>query len=168
AVDSSRDVYIAGGTFSPNFPVTPGAYQTTNKGSEDAFAAKIPSPAASFSVTPSSDPVIAGTPFTLTVKALDADNTIAPGYRGTVHFTTSDPGGMVPPDYTFTATDNGVHTFSALLTKAGNQTITVTDTQLSFLTGSVTLTVLPAAADHLQVTAPPMSPSGAPFDVTLT
>lgn len=40
AVDSSGNAYVAGFTMSTNFP-TLGAYQSTNKGSIDAFAAKI-------------------------------------------------------------------------------------------------------------------------------
>src|SRR5262249_54759035 len=56
----------------------------------------------------------AGSPFTVTVTALDVNNQAAVGYRGTIHFTTSDTGSGVslPADYTFTASDAGVHTFS--------------------------------------------------------
>lgn len=48
ALDSSGDAYIAGQTSSPDFPVTPGAFQTTNKASQidqdqtgTAFVAKL-------------------------------------------------------------------------------------------------------------------------------
>jgi len=40
AVDSSQNVYVAGGTFSTNFPVK-GAIESTNGGGQDAFAAKL-------------------------------------------------------------------------------------------------------------------------------
>jgi hypothetical protein len=40
AVDSSGNAYLTGLTFSSNFPVTPGAVQTTPGGSGDAFVAK--------------------------------------------------------------------------------------------------------------------------------
>lgn len=41
AVDSVGNTYVAGQTGSNNFPTTPGAYQTTFGGGEDAFVAKI-------------------------------------------------------------------------------------------------------------------------------
>jgi hypothetical protein len=74
--------------------------------------------------------VAAGSSFSITVTALDGDNNLANGYTGTVHFTTSDPGGLVslPADYTFTAADAGVHTFTGLrLVTAGTQTVTAAD-----------------------------------------
>ena len=40
-IDSSGNAYVTGFTFSPNFPVTPGAFQTTFQGQEDAFVTKL-------------------------------------------------------------------------------------------------------------------------------
>ena len=42
-LDSSRNAYVAGATQSTDFPTTPGAYRTTNKGGYDAFVVKISS-----------------------------------------------------------------------------------------------------------------------------
>jgi hypothetical protein len=41
AVDSSGNAYVTGATSSPNFPVTPGAFQTTLNGADNAFVTKI-------------------------------------------------------------------------------------------------------------------------------
>jgi uncharacterized repeat protein (TIGR01451 family) len=41
AVDSAGNAYVAGSTGSTNFPVTPGALQSTRAGAFDAFAAKL-------------------------------------------------------------------------------------------------------------------------------
>src|SRR5262249_30028838 len=70
----------------------------------------------------------AGDNLNLTVTVLDEMNSTAMGYRGTVHFTSSDPQAALPGDYTFTAADNGAHTFTATLKTAGSQSITATDT----------------------------------------
>jgi len=40
-VDAAGNVYLSGGTRSSNFPVTPGAFQTTLRGASDAFVAKL-------------------------------------------------------------------------------------------------------------------------------
>ncbi len=40
ALDASENAYVTGDTYSVNFPVTTGAYQTTLNGSSDAFVAK--------------------------------------------------------------------------------------------------------------------------------
>jgi hypothetical protein len=114
----------------------------------------------------------AGSPFTLTVTALTAANTTDTNYRGTIHFTSSDTrsGVVLPADYTFTAADNGVHTFTngVTLVTAGNQTVTATDTVTAAITGSTSVTVTPAAATHLQVAAPSSVTSGVAFTVTVT
>jgi uncharacterized repeat protein (TIGR01451 family) len=83
-------------------------------------------------------------PFNMTLSILSSvQNTVGSltGYRGTVHFTSPDPGATLPADYTFTATDGGVHNFPFTLTLLGNQTITVTDTRSSGFTGTTTVNV---------------------------
>jgi hypothetical protein len=87
----------------------------------------------------------AGTPFDLTVTAVDPFGQTALGYTGTVTFSTTDPdpGVILPADYVFLAADQGKHTFpgGATLYTAGGQTLRVTDTLDSTLTGSVTVTL---------------------------
>jgi hypothetical protein len=87
--------------------------------------------------------VTAGVAFSLTITVEDAYGNVVTGYTGTVHFTSTDPKATLPANYTFTAADKGVHTFTGLiLRKKGNQKITITDTLNSSLTGSVIENVL--------------------------
>src|SRR5262249_15564195 len=58
--------------------------------------------------------VTAGTPFPLTVRALDAQGNTAVRFTGTVFLTSSD-GTFAPTVYTFVPTDFGVHTSSGPL-----------------------------------------------------
>jgi len=82
-------------------------------------------------------------PFTVTVTALDSlGNTVTGGrYQGTIHFTSSDSAANLPANYTFTAADAGVHTFTNAVTlnTSGTQTVSATDTAISSLTGSTTV-----------------------------
>src|SRR5262249_12450905 len=75
----------------------------------------------------------------------------AVGYPGTVHFGSSDGQALLPGDYTFTTADAGMHVFAggATLVSAGGQVLTAADTASSSLTGSASVSVNPAAADHL-------------------
>jgi hypothetical protein len=93
----------------------------------------------------------AGTAFNVTVKAVDPFGQTALGYRGTAHFSSADGQAVLPSDYTFTSGDAGLHTFTSGVTlkTAGNQTVTATDTVTSTITGSASVSVSPAAADHL-------------------
>jgi hypothetical protein len=74
-----------------------------------------------------------GTPFNLTVTALDAANNPVTNYSGTVHFTSSDPHAQLPPNSTLLS---GSKAFSATLTTAGSQMITATATGSASITGS--------------------------------
>jgi sugar lactone lactonase YvrE len=99
-----------------------------------------------FQITAASS-AVSGTPFDLTVTALDPYGNLDTTYQGTVTFSTTDPdsGVVLPADYTFTpgvGGDNGVHTFSGgvTLVTVGAQTLTVTD-KVSGIAGSATITV---------------------------
>jgi uncharacterized repeat protein (TIGR01451 family) len=81
-----------------------------------------------------------GAGFNITVTALDASNAVAAGYRGTVRFTSSGAG-TLPPNYTFTSADNGVHPFGLTLTTSGPQTVTATDTTTQTISGSASVSV---------------------------
>jgi uncharacterized repeat protein (TIGR01451 family) len=110
--------------------------------------------------------VTAGTAFNITVTALDATNSTVTGYAGTVHFTSSDGAAVLPANSTLT---NGVGTFSATMKTAGSRTITATDTVTSSITGtSGNITVNPAAATHLAVSAPAAATAGTAFNFTVT
>ena len=124
-------------------------------------------PANHFSLVATPASVTAGSSFNLTVTAEDSNGNILTGYRGTVHFTSSDGQAVLSHDYTFTSTDAGVHTFMGVVLKtAGSQTVTATD-GVNSLTGAATITVNPAAANHLVVTAPAGTTAGAPFSITV-
>ncbi|MEA2328231.1 MAG: endonuclease mitochondrial, partial [Thermoanaerobaculia bacterium] len=122
-----------------------------------------PQVATHFSVTAPAN-VTSGTPFNVTVTALDASNVTVTGYTGTVHFTSSSAGSL-PADYAFVAGDNGAHTFSVTLTSTGAQSITATD---GGITGSANTTVAAPPATHFSVSAPANVTSGVAFNVTVT
>jgi hypothetical protein len=116
---------------------------------------------------------VAGTPFSVTVTALDACDDVVTSYSGTVHFTTTDggAGATVPADYTFTGGDAGVHQFTggATLVTVGNQTITATDTASATVAGtSDPIAVSSGGATGFTVTAPAAATAGVPFTVTVT
>jgi virginiamycin B lyase len=125
-------------------------------------------PATHFQVG-TADSSTAGASMDVTVTALDKCDRTVFDYTGTVHFISSDSQATLPGDYTFTANDSGVHTFSSAgtLFTAGGQAITATDIVVG-ITGSVTVTVNPAPADHFVVTAPDTVMAGIGFDVTVT
>jgi hypothetical protein len=126
-------------------------------------------PAVSFAVTGFPSPTTAGVSQTITVTARDANGAVAGSYRGTVHFTSSDPQAALPADYTFTNLDQGVHTFTVTLMTAGTQSITATDTGTGSITGSETgITITPAAAAVFLLSAPSSVTHGVAFSVTLT
>jgi hypothetical protein len=110
----------------------------------------------------------AGVAGSFTVTALNSTGSTAVGYTGTVHFTSSDAGAQLPGDYTFTQADHGVHTFSAALTTAGVQSLTVVDQANASATGTQTgITVNAAAASQLVESGPSASTAGSAFSVTV-
>ena len=99
--------------------------------------------------------VTAGVPFPITVTVQDRFNNPVPNYTGTVHFTASN-GTMA--DYTFQPADHGQHTLNIAVRQAGTLDITASDAA-GGISGSTSLTVLPAAASTFVV-------SGFPSQVT--
>ena len=65
-------------------------------------------PTAHLAISLSATTVQGDTPFTFTVKALDAMGAVVPTYIGTVHITTSDTAAKLPADATLA---QGVGTF---------------------------------------------------------
>jgi hypothetical protein len=110
----------------------------------------------------------AGTVFNLTLEATSSSGTVLTGYTGRVHFTSSDPQAVLPADYTFTAADAGVHTFSAALNTAGTQTLTAMDTTTASAATFSGMVVQPAPVSHFVVAAPATIATGGAFAITLT
>ncbi len=105
--------------------------------------------ASKLGVTASITNPTAGTSFTITVTAQTSAGSTVTGYGGTVSFASSDGSAGLPANYTFQPGDNGVHSFSVTLKTAGGQSVTATDTAHGSVTGSVTVSVAPAAASKL-------------------
>jgi hypothetical protein len=148
ALDSAGDVFDAGATSAGynNIPT-------------NGFAAKINlAPSPSFAVTGFPSSTTAGVSHTFTVTALNASGTVNTGYAGTVQFTSSDAQAVLPAYYTFTAADQGVHSFTVTLKTADSQSITATDTATGSITGSESgIVITPAAASRLVIGGLPSS-----------
>ncbi len=123
------------------------------------------SPATHFSVVPATTTATAGSALNITVSALTASNSVATGYSGTVHFTSSDGQATLPTNSTLT---NGVGTFPVTLKTAGAQTVTATDTVTAISGTSGSINVISSATTHLSVSAPTSDLTGSAFNITVT
>src|SRR5262249_823252 len=130
---------------------------TSITGAEGGIAIS-PAAASTLSLTGFPVNVTAGAAGIGSVIARDAFGKVVTGYRGTVHFSSSNGNALLPADYTFTATDNGTHTFAATLKTAGTQSLTATDSVNASLNGTEgSIIVAPAAATTLILTGFPAS-----------
>jgi fibronectin-binding autotransporter adhesin len=125
----------------------PGGF--TDEGTFDgAFSMRVAAPtAASVSV-----------PFSLTVTMLTRSNTVANLFYGdSVDFHSTDPAIVgLPASYTFSTSDNGVHTVMGVVLKTpGPQNITVSFPYDTNLTGTVKLTVSSLAESLSAIAARP-------------
>ncbi|HEX4753630.1 MAG TPA: YCF48-related protein [Solirubrobacterales bacterium] len=92
----------------------------------------------------------AGTPFDFEVDSFDAFGNPTPGYTGTLHFTSTDPGATLPADSTL-AGGNGQ--FQATLGSGGVQTISATDVADTSITASSAPIVVGKVTPTLSVLA---------------
>jgi len=159
AVVTSNALGIAAPTFSANTKA--GSYVVS------AFVSGVAA-ATSFSLTNTPDvastllitappAVTRGAPFSFTVTALDRYSNIATSYSGTVSFSSSDRKASLPANYTFIASDNGVHTFQATFNTVDSQTLTVSDTVTLSLTSTVTLSVSGKSGTPVSIANPSTS-----------
>jgi plastocyanin len=122
---------------------------------------------------PAGTEVISGTPFNITVSALDIAGNVVPQYGDTIHFSSSDASiaASLPADYTFTGLgkDNGTHTFNLVLNKIEPITISITDLSFAGL-GATTpqLLVVPATGLKIQVLPGTSVDTGSPFSIVVT
>lgn len=86
-----------------------------------------------------------GTPFSITVLALDASNESVAGYSGIVQLTSSDAQAVLSEDSTLA---NGTKRFSVTLESVGSETITATDTVTAAITGSSNSIEVSASNPH--------------------
>jgi hypothetical protein len=170
-----RDVY---------FTLKTAGYQTL---SVSDVAGVLPGGSAVINVTPAvptfnlsmpTAPVIAGTPFNVTVKVQDAYGNTEPPYIGTPQITSSDPKATIklnvtdtqaqqlPAFYAFQYADGNQHTFAVMLGTAGLQAIQFSD--VTGMVGQASVSVTPGAPASLSLT-PPAGPvtAGKSFSVTV-
>jgi uncharacterized delta-60 repeat protein len=124
--------------------------------------------AQSLTVTGFANPDTAGVSGQFTVTLFDAYGNQAAGYRGTLHFTSSDVKAVLPTNYVFTAADAGQHSFSATLKTAGGQSITATDIHNTSITGKDSVTVIAASAASYSFGVPVSTVAGSAKTFTLT
>ena len=118
-------------------------------------------------VTPQSPTITAGAVLPVTVALVDALGEAALSYTGTVQISVGGGASGTPPDFTFTASDQGMHTFQLTLVAAGPQTISFDDETNQFF-GSATVTVNPGAVFSFNIVAPPDVTAGAIATYSIT
>ncbi|CAN5178002.1 hypothetical protein BH09PAT3_BH09PAT3_1310 [soil metagenome] len=91
-----------------------------------------------FQVTGVSDPIAAGIPSSVTVRAVDYRGQPETSYTGTVHFTSTDTAATLPANFVMTSAMKGVRTFvnGVMLTTPGEHCVTASDTTESSVTGT--------------------------------
>jgi hypothetical protein len=110
---------------------------TVMVGAQNAFGIKL---------EPASASPTAGQAVAVKLTAIVGSGQTAPGFRGTVHLSSTDATAELPADVTFTAADAGVKQVMVTLKVAGLSTLTGTDTANPGTQGATSVTVQSAAA----------------------
>jgi hypothetical protein len=114
--------------------------------------------------------IAAGDNTSVTVTAVDALGNPVPGFLGTVDLDFTPAGSTalnLAGQYTFTAADNGRHTFLfSNVTQAGANTLSVF--AVGMPTATESLNVVPAAPNKFAFSTPASIPAGTPFSFTIT
>jgi len=134
---------------------------STNGAGGTPFAAlsEVPGSATNLLVSGFPATQTAGVASNITVTARDQFGTVATNYTGTIHFTSSDAQAVLPANFTFTAANAGVRTFTNAVTlkTAGTRSITATDTNFAAITGTQSgITINVAPANKLGFTTQPL------------
>jgi Bacterial Ig-like domain (group 3)/Beta-propeller repeat len=162
AVDSLGNTYVTGGTSSANFPVTPGAFQTSLPGQSNAFVSKIGSALISTTtITSSSNPSAFGQPVMLTATVTGQSGGTP---TGTVEFTN----GSTTLCSTVTLV-GGVATCTYSALPVGSDIVTGTysgDFKFGGSSGSLNQTVNQASTTLMLTSS--LNPSGLDSPVTFT
>jgi hypothetical protein len=172
AVDASGSAYVAGNTNSTDFPVTSGAFQTTNGGGYDSFVAKV-NPTGSALVFASylggsADDTTWGIKVDSSGSAYLAGQTISPNFPTTIGaFQTSCAGGCLQTDGTVTkfSPSGSSLVYSTYLGGSGVEeafAIAVDSAGEAFVTGETGSTNFPTTPGSFQ----PISPGGVAAFVT--
>jgi hypothetical protein len=147
----------------------------TDKGAPSLTSAEVgiavsPAAASTLAFANLAPAAVAGGAQAITVITRDAYGNTATGYMGTVHFTSTDSQAVLASNYTFTASDKGVHTFITTLKTAGAQVIAAVDTATAGIAGAyASVIVSPAAASTLAFAGlPTTATAGSALAFTVT
>ena len=112
---------------------------------------------------------VAGAPASFTVSAISTDGSANTGYRGTVAFTSTDAGAVLPSSHTFTAGEAGQANFSVTFKASGAQTLSASDATSSLLMATANWQIsAAAAADCVIDQLPAAAPAGAVLGLRVT
>ena len=117
--------------------------------------------------------VTAGDAVSLTVRATDAFGNLVVGYKGKARFSSTDVQAGLPADYSFTAADAGVHTFTVVLKSTTPNSVVwslnVVDTANAATLSTITnFEVTNAAASKFVLAVPSNITAGTPFSLKVS
>jgi hypothetical protein len=117
--------------------------------------------------------MVAGDQIALTVRAVDTFGNNVSGYKGKVHFTSTDIQASLPTDYSFNAADAGSHTFTVVLKTTtpnlGVWSFSVADTSNAATLATITnFEVTNAALAKFVLSVPSSYTTGVAFSLKLT
>jgi hypothetical protein len=169
ALDASNSIYLTGNASSPNFPITSGAYQTTNHSNTNAYVAKFSAGssttaiATATSVSASANPAAAGEDVTFTADVTAESGSGTP--TGNVSFSVDGGAGTQEAlnssgeaSYSSSTLTVGIHTVTASYSGGGNYSASVSNR----LTETIT-----AGSSQIAAT-PTFSPAGGTYSSAQT
>lgn len=108
-------------------------------------------PLSKFEITGEPQQVKAGNSFRITVKALNSNGGVKTDYVGYVNFGSSDERAVLPEEYKFKKSDNGLKTFEITFKTIGERVVLISDSQLGVSKISDVVKVVPGDFSSLKI-----------------